>query len=108
MLPPPFPFTYVLMAAGVMQYPRRKFLSALTAGRAVRFFPVAYLRGIYGQQMIGLFSQYYKPMLYVLIALTVTSGIGALVYFKWYRSKAQREARERSEKVEEIPGRPER
>jgi membrane protein YqaA with SNARE-associated domain len=37
-LPPPFPFTPVLMAAGVMQYPRKKFFSALTAGRAVRFF----------------------------------------------------------------------
>ena len=42
-LPPPFPFTSVLMAAGIMQYPRKKFLSALTAGRAVRFFAVAYL-----------------------------------------------------------------
>ena len=52
-LPPPFPFTSVLMAAGVMQYPRKKFLSALTAGRAVRFFAVAYLGRIYGRQMIG-------------------------------------------------------
>jgi membrane protein YqaA with SNARE-associated domain len=92
-LPPPFPFTSVLMAAGVMQYPRKKFLSALTAGRAVRFFAVAYLGGSYGRQMIGFFSRHYKPMLYVLIALAVTAGIGALVYFKWHRSTAQREKR---------------
>ena len=88
-LPPPFPFTSVLMAAGVMQYPRKKFLSALTAGRAVRFFAVAYVGGIYGRQMIGFFSRYYQPMLYVLVALAVMAGIGALVYFKWYRSRAQ-------------------
>ena len=90
-LPPPFPFTSVLMAAGVMQYPRKKFLSALTAGRAVRFFAMAYLGRIYGQQMIGFFSRHYRPALYVLIALAVMAGIGALVYFKWYRPRRQRE-----------------
>jgi len=89
LLPPPFPFTSVLMAAGVMQYPSKKFLSELTAGRGLRFFAVAYFGGIYGPQMIRFFSQYYRPALYVLIALAVTSGIGALVYFKWYRPRAQ-------------------
>jgi len=89
LLPPPFPFTSVLMAAGVMQYPCKKFLSALTAGRGARFFAVAYFGGIYGPQMIHFFSQYYRPALYVLIALAMMSGIGALVYFKWYRPRAQ-------------------
>ncbi len=42
-LPPPFPFIPVLMAAGIMQYPAKKFVSAPTAGRALRFFVVAYL-----------------------------------------------------------------
>lgn len=102
-LPPPFPFTSVLMAAGIMQYPRKKFLSALMAGRALRFFAVAYLGRIYGQQMISFFSRHYRPTMYVLIALAVTAGIGALVYFKWYRPKAQREERERGEQVQEFP-----
>jgi membrane protein YqaA with SNARE-associated domain len=102
-LPPPFPFTPVLMAAGVLQYPRKKFFSALTAGRAVRFFAVAYLGRAYGQQMIVFFSRHYRPLLYVLIALAATAGIGALVYFKWYRPKAQREERERGEQVENLP-----
>jgi membrane protein YqaA with SNARE-associated domain len=102
-LPPPFPFTSVLMAAGVMQYPCKKFLSALTAGRALRFFAVAYLGRLYGRQMIGFFSRHYRPMLYVLVALAVTAGIGALVYFKWYRPKVQRQERERGEQAEEFP-----
>jgi len=102
-LPPPFPFTSVLMAAGIMQYPRKKFLSALTSGRALRFFAVAYLGRSYGRQMIAFFSRHYRPMLYVLIALAVTAGIGALVYFKWYRPKVQREERARGEQVEEFP-----
>jgi membrane protein YqaA with SNARE-associated domain len=102
-LPPPFPFTSVLMAAGIMQYPRKKFLSALTAGRALRFVAVAYLGRIYGQRMIGFFSRYYHPMLYFLIVLAVTAGVGVVIYFKWYRPKTQREERERGEQVEEFP-----
>jgi len=88
-LPPPFPFTPVLMAAGTMQYPSKKFLSALTAGRALRFFAVAYLARIYSRQMIALLSRHYRPMLYVLIALAVMAGIAALVYFQWYRPRRQ-------------------
>jgi len=89
-LPPPFPFTSVLMAAGVMQYPRKKFLSSLTAGRATRFFAVAYFGRVYGQQIIGFFARHYQAMLDVLIALAVAAGIGALVYFKWYRPRRER------------------
>jgi len=88
-LPPPFPFSYVPMAAGVMQYPSRKFLSALTAGRVVRFFAIAYLGRIYGRQMISFFSRHYRQSLYVLIALAVMAGIAALVYFQWYRPRRQ-------------------
>ena len=90
-LPPPFPFTPVLMAAGVMQYPSQKFISALTAGRAVRFLVVAFLGRIYGQQMINFFSRHYRGALHVLIGLAVMAGIGALVYYQWYRHKRQRE-----------------
>ena len=90
-LPPPFPFGSVLMAAGVMQFPRKKFFSALTAGRALRFFADALLGRIYGLRMIGFVSRHYRPTLYALIALAVAAGIGALVYYKWYLPKAQRE-----------------
>jgi membrane protein YqaA with SNARE-associated domain len=102
-LPPPFPFTPILMTAAVMQYPHKRFFTALTAGRAVRFVAVAYLGQMYGQRMIRFFSRYYHPLMYVLIALTITAGIGATVYFKWYRPKAQREEREQGEQVQKFP-----
>lgn len=86
-LPPPFPFTSVLMAAGVMQYPPKKFVSALTTGRGVRFSAEAWLGRIYGHQMIAFFSRNYKAALYTLIALAVAGGVGALVYFKWYKPR---------------------
>lgn len=69
--PPPFPFTAVLMAAGIMQYPRRNFLIALTAGRALRFFTEGFLGRTYGRQMIAFFSSHYRAAMYSLIALAV-------------------------------------
>lgn len=84
-LPPPFLFTSILMAAGVMQYPRKKFLSALSMGRSVRFFGEAWLGRIYGRQMIDFFSRNYKLALHALIAAAVAGGIAAIVYFKWIK-----------------------
>lgn len=86
-LPPPFPMVPVLMAAGIMQYSRGKFLTALGLGRAVRFFVIALLSSIYGTAIVGWLGHYYKPLLYMLIALAVLGAVGALLYFKWYRPR---------------------
>jgi uncharacterized membrane protein YdjX (TVP38/TMEM64 family) len=94
LLPPPFPFTTVLMTAGVMQYPRKKFLSALVVGRTVRFFVEAWLGRIYGQQMIGFFSRNSRLLMVLLIAMLVAAGIGTLIYFFWYRPRKKRKERE--------------
>jgi membrane protein YqaA with SNARE-associated domain len=94
LLPPPFPFTTVLMTAGVMQYPRKKFFSALVVGRSVRFFAEAWLGRIYGRQMIGFFSRNYRLLVYALIVMAVGAGIGTLIYFLWYRPRKQRKERE--------------
>lgn len=87
LLPPPFPIVPFLMAAGALQYPRKKFLAALSTGRGVRFFGAAYIGHIYGKAIIGFFSQYYRPALYAAIGTGVLAGVGALAYFKWYRPR---------------------
>ncbi len=102
-LPPPFPLVPVIMAAGVMKYPRKKFLAALGTGRSIRFFGVAFLGRLYGTAIIGWLSQYYKPLLYTLIGLACLGGIAALLYFKWYRPKRQREERAQGQEVEQFP-----
>ncbi len=102
-LPPPFPMVSVLMAAGVLQYPRKKFLAALSTGRAVRFLVVAFLGRRYGTAIISSLRVYYKPVLYSLIALAALGAVAALVYFKWYRPRRQRQEHRRGKPVEEFP-----
>jgi len=89
MIPPPFPIVPVLMAAGILQYSPKKFLSALALGRAIRFFALAFLGRLYGTAIIGWLTRYYKPFLYVLIVLAVLGGLGALTYFKMQRGRAR-------------------
>lgn len=102
-LPPPFPMVPVLMAAGVLQYPRKKFLGALSTGRAVRFLVVAFLGRTYGTAIVSSLRVYYKPVLYALISMAVLGGMAALVYLKWYRPKRRRQERSAGKPVEDFP-----
>ncbi len=87
-LPPPFPLVPFLLAAGAMQYSRKKFLAALTLGRGIRFTILAGLGAVYGRHITRFFSRYYKPALAVLIGLAIVGGIMTLLAY--YRSSRQR------------------
>lgn len=84
MLPPPFPIVPMLLAAGALQYPTKKFLTALSVGRGLRYTILAYLGAHYGRSIIKFFSQYYKSTLLLLIAFSV---IGALYGVFEYRRR---------------------
>ena len=103
MIPPPFPIVPVLMAPGILKYPTRKFLSALALGRGIRYFAFALIGHRYGASILKFFNTYRQPAMWTLIALAVLGGIGALVYFKYYRPKRRREERAAGEPVEELP-----
>jgi len=91
LLPPPFPIVPFLLAAGAMQYSRKKFVAALALGRAVRFTIVAGLGAIYGRHIVRFFSRYYKPALIILIGLAVVGGILAFVQYYRYKNSAGRD-----------------
>jgi|SRR5579862_1160790 len=91
-IPPPFPMVPVLMAAGVLQYSPRKFLTALSIGRGIRFLTVAFLGRVYGTAIVGWLGRYYRPFLYVLIAAGVAGVVVVFAYFKWYRARHQHAA----------------
>ena len=81
LLPPPFPLVPVLLAAGALQYPRKKFVGALATGRSLRYFLLAGLGALYGDQITAFFSRYYKPALLILIGLAVLGGILAFIEY---------------------------
>jgi membrane protein YqaA with SNARE-associated domain len=86
-LPPPFPFVPFLLAAGAMQYSRKKFLTALVVGRGIRYSIAAYLGTLYGRQVLRFFSRYQKPALTILICLAVVGGILSLIQYLRYKGK---------------------
>jgi membrane protein YqaA with SNARE-associated domain len=81
-LPPPFPIVPMLLAAGAMQYPTRKFLAALALGRGIRYTILAYLGARYGRHIVRLFALYYWPVLIVLIAFSLLGGLYGLFEYK--------------------------
>jgi membrane protein YqaA with SNARE-associated domain len=87
LLPPPFPFLPFLLAAGAMQYSRKKFLAALVVGRGIRYFIEAYLGFRYGNHILRFFNRYYKPALAVLIGLAVIGTIMSVIQYLRMRKK---------------------
>ena len=81
-LPPPFPIVPILLAAGAMQYPTRKFLTALAVGRGIRFTILGYLGAHYGRHIVKFFARYYWPVLFALIAFSVLGGLYGLFQYK--------------------------
>src|SRR5260370_20833191 len=69
MLPPPFPFTAVLMAAGLTHYPRDRFLWRLSAGGAFCVFLIYSFFQAYCQNLAPFILHYYLPALYFLFSL---------------------------------------
>jgi len=89
LLPPPFPIVAMLLAAGAMQYPTRKFLAALAVGRGLRYSILAYLGFHYGRHIVKFFAQYYWPVLVTLVAFSVVAGLYGLFEYK-RRQKGER------------------
>jgi membrane protein YqaA with SNARE-associated domain len=87
-LPPPFPIVPFLLAAGALQYPRKRFLAALALGRGIRFTVLAGLGAHYGDAIAGFFSKYYKPALIILIGLAVLGGVLALIEYVRYKKRS--------------------
>jgi membrane protein YqaA with SNARE-associated domain len=81
-LPPPFPIVPMLLAAGAMQYPTKKFLTALAVGRGIRFTILAYLGFHYGRHIVKFFALYYWPVMGALIAFSVLGALYGLYEYK--------------------------
>src|SRR5271166_3228685 len=98
-LPPPFPIVPMLLAAGAMQYPTKKFLTALAVGRGIRYTILAYLGYNYGRSIVKFFSQYYWP---VLIAFSVIGALAGLYGVFEYKRRMRGEGAKASKPRPEV------
>ena len=88
LLPPPVPLVPFVLAAGALNYPTRRFLTALGVGRAIRYSVLGLLASIYGRAILGFLKHYYQPVLWSAVGLSVLGGIGTLVWLKKRQSRA--------------------
>lgn len=88
MIPPPFPMTPFLIAAGATQYSVNKFIAALFIGRGIRYTILAVLAAFYGRAIIGYFGQHSRLIVWAGILLTA-AGIGFAI-LRWKFSSAKR------------------
>jgi membrane protein YqaA with SNARE-associated domain len=84
LLPPPFPFTPVIMTASALQCSRRKLLGAVFVGRLIRFTAEAVLALYFGRQVIAYIdSDAVAYFVYGLIAVAVILSTMSLL--RWLR-----------------------
>ena len=82
LLPPPFPFTAVVMTASALQTPRQKILLAVFFGRLTRFTIEALLARYYGRQILKVLdSEAVEYVMYGFIAVAIIGS--ALSIYKW-------------------------
>ena len=86
LIPPPFPFTPVVMTASALQSPRLQLLTAVFLGRLLRFGIEAVLALYFGRQMIAfLNSDVVTYFVYGLIGLAVV--LSTLSLLRWLKRK---------------------
>jgi membrane protein YqaA with SNARE-associated domain len=83
LIPPPFPFTPFVLAAGAFEVDARTFFLTLTSCRLFRFGLEAVLARIYGRPIIGwldsdLFHDIVATLILVAIALTTVSLVNVV------------------------------
>jgi membrane protein YqaA with SNARE-associated domain len=85
LLPPPTPFKFFVLAAGVFRVPLWSFTAAVTVARVVRYFAIGYLAVHYGSQALPYLATH---KLVVIAALIVLVGISyAASKFIMYEKK---------------------
>jgi membrane protein YqaA with SNARE-associated domain len=73
MLPPPTPFKFFVLAAGVFEVPLASFASAIGLARVIRYFGVGYLAVRYGRDALPYLGQHKLKVALIVIAVIAVS-----------------------------------
>jgi len=83
-IPPPFPFTSVIMTAAVLQVARKKLLGTVFLGRLVRFSLEALLAIYFGRTFLQYMNS--EIVAYLVYAFIVVAAVGSFFsLLKWLR-----------------------
>jgi membrane protein YqaA with SNARE-associated domain len=97
--PPPVPIVPFTIAPGILKYSRKRFLMAIGSARLIRYTLVAYLGSRYGGGVFHWLSQYYKPVLIILIVLGFAAG-GVAIWYVKKRKKVRAQNKEAGAQTE--------
>ena len=93
-MPPPFPFTPVIIAASALQYPRKKLLTVVGIARLARYSTEALLGVYWGHQLVEMSRS--KGVELAIISLVLASLGGSIVTsYKWIK-RSKTKARSKS------------
>jgi membrane protein YqaA with SNARE-associated domain len=89
LMPPPFPFTPLILASVALQYPRKKLLGVVAAARLVRFGVDGWLAVEFGA---GILRLAHRPEAKIGILVLVATCLGGSAYsiWKWVRASRGR------------------
>ncbi len=80
LLPPPTPFKFFVLAAGVFEVPLASFSSAIALARVFRYFGIGYLAVRYGSQAMPYLEQHKVQVVLVVVVLAAVSyGVSRLL-----------------------------
>ena len=80
MLPPPTPFKFFVLAAGVFEMPLASFASAIGLARVIRYFGVGYLAVRYGADALPYLNQHkWQVVLVVIVVVAISYAASRMV-----------------------------
>ena len=84
LLPPPFPFTPFVIAAAIMDLPKKKTFAAISIGRTIRYFVEGLLALVLGRQILKMLDS--EPFKIFMLGLFILAAAGTgLSINKWVR-----------------------
>lgn len=88
-IPPPFPYTAWVLAAGALEVPRNRFMLSIGAMRAIRFFAEAILATIFGRGIVKwLSTPSFRYLIYFLIFVAIAAS--AYSIYRLFRATRRR------------------
>jgi membrane protein DedA with SNARE-associated domain len=90
LLPPPLPMVPVVVGAGALQYPTRKFLLAVGSGRLIRYGILAWLAHVYGRHIMRVVRSHELLIIVSFLVFSVGAGVTGWLWTRWQKNKEKR------------------